>query len=172
MSLTLAVSLGAPVVAQAYEVGPPSKGLIEGTEKQAQEAAEQQAKENGEKQTKEATEKKQKEEHEHQAAEALQREEAEHRLQAETLSKETEQRVAQQKAEETANLCVVPNLKGDSLSRARAALRKAHCALGKVLMPHHSHGHLVVMGQSVKRGLKRSHGTAVAVTLGVSKSHK
>jgi hypothetical protein len=155
--LAITLTLGAPVLAHAYEPKPPSKGTVEGTEQQAKEAAERQAKEDGEK--------KQKEEAEHQATEAHQHEEAEHQR-AEALNKEAEEQAAKRNAE----VCVVPNLKGYSLTRARTALHKAHCALGKVVTPHGSHGHLVVVGQNVKRGLKRPLGTAVAVTLGAAKT--
>lgn len=162
--LVSALVLGAPAMAQAYEVGPPSKSLEESTKQQAQEAAEKQAKENAEK--------KQKEEAERQAAEARQREEAGGRQQAEAQSKEAEQQAAKRKAEEAASLCKVPNLKGDSLGQARTALRAAHCALGKVVAPHRSHGRFVVTGQSIKHGLTRPGGTTVAVTLGVAKKHR
>jgi hypothetical protein len=61
--------------------------------------------------------------------------------------------------------CVVPDLKGDSLERARHALRRAHCALGKVSKGKH-HGRLVVHSQSIPAGRREPHGTRVDVTLG------
>jgi sRNA-binding protein len=160
-ALIVAVMFGTLAVAQAYTVEGPSKGLIEQHEREAKEAAEKQAQENAEKQAHEAAEKKQKEEQEHQAAEARQREEAQRQ--------EAERKESEKKA---AVLCVVPNLKGDSLSKARTALGKAHCALGKVVMPKHSHGRLAVAGQSVKAGLKRPNGTAVGVTLHVARKRR
>jgi hypothetical protein len=60
--------------------------------------------------------------------------------------------------------CVVPALKGKTLTKARAALRKAHCRLGTVKKPH-THAKLVVSKQSPKPGVKRVYGTKVNVTL-------
>ena len=50
--------------------------------------------------------------------------------------------------------CVVPALKGDSLSKARRALSKAHCKLGKISKPRKHRGALVVTAQSVRAGRK------------------
>ncbi|HEX5851627.1 MAG TPA: hypothetical protein VFY36_00915 [Solirubrobacteraceae bacterium] len=46
--------------------------------------------------------------------------------------------------------CVVPRLKGDSLTAARRALAKGHCGLGKVSKPHKHRGALVVMAQTLE----------------------
>jgi hypothetical protein len=62
--------------------------------------------------------------------------------------------------------CVVPSLKGDSLRRARRALVKAHCRLGKVSRSRGVHRALVVVRQSPAHGRKLREGSAVAVTLG------
>jgi beta-lactam-binding protein with PASTA domain len=59
----------------------------------------------------------------------------------------------------------VPKLKGRTLKSARRALKKAHCALGKVHKPRHSHGRLVVRRQSPAAGKVRKNGTKVTVTL-------
>jgi hypothetical protein len=70
--------------------------------------------------------------------------------------------------------CVVPKLKGKSLSRAKGLLKRAHCALGKVHKPkHHKHGKLVVTRSSPGAGAKKLAGTKVALTLGPPpKPHK
>jgi hypothetical protein len=60
--------------------------------------------------------------------------------------------------------CVVPELRGDPLAKARDALRKAHCSLGKVSKGKH-HGRLVVRSQSIPAGRRQPHGTKVDVTL-------
>ncbi len=62
--------------------------------------------------------------------------------------------------------CVVPRLKGDSLTATRHVLAKDHCRLGKVSKPHKYRGALVVMKQSAKAGTKLTNGAVVAVKLG------
>jgi FtsZ-interacting cell division protein ZipA len=108
------------------------------------------------------------EEHsQHEATERQHHEELE-RSEKERLEKEESER--KRTKEEVASLCVVPSLKGDSLSGARAVLGKAHCELGSVVVaiPRRYHGHsaLVVRGQGLKRGTRHPNRTAVAVTLG------
>jgi Bacterial Ig-like domain (group 3)/PASTA domain/Domain of unknown function (DUF5050) len=60
--------------------------------------------------------------------------------------------------------CVVPKLKGKTLSQARAALKRAHCALGRVKQPKHGHG-LVVSATKPRAGTKLRAGSKVTVTL-------
>jgi len=74
--------------------------------------------------------------------------------------------VACESGEVTPVRCVVPSLHSDSLVRARQALDRAHCSLGKVSRPRGYHGPLVVIGQRVRPGRKLSSGTPVAITLG------
>jgi hypothetical protein len=62
--------------------------------------------------------------------------------------------------------CVVPSLKGDSLSKAQRALGKALCRLGKVSRPERLRGSLVVIGQRVGAGRRLPSGTRVGVVLG------
>jgi thermitase len=63
--------------------------------------------------------------------------------------------------------CKVPKLKGRSLRRARRALRRAHCRLGKVKQPRHGAAvGLVVMKSKPKAGAIRADGTKVKLTLG------
>jgi subtilisin family serine protease len=62
--------------------------------------------------------------------------------------------------------CKVPKLKGKTLKRAKRALRKAHCRLGKVKRPRHSrHKRLVVKGSRPKAHAIRTAGTRVKLTL-------
>lgn len=63
-------------------------------------------------------------------------------------------------------LCNVPKLKGDSLAKAKRALSKAHCSLGKVTRPKHSHGQLVVLSQGARAGSTHPAGFKVGVKLG------
>jgi hypothetical protein len=66
--------------------------------------------------------------------------------------------------------CIVPKLKGKSLTTARRLLSRAHCKLGKVHRPrprkHHKQPKLVVTKTSPGAGAKRRNGTKVDVTLG------
>jgi len=62
--------------------------------------------------------------------------------------------------------CKVPKLKGKTLKRAKRALRKQHCRLGKVRRPRHSrHKRLVVKGSRPKPHAIRKAGTKVRLTL-------
>jgi hypothetical protein len=73
-------------------------------------------------------------------------------------------------AKTAAERCVVPSLKGDSLSKARHALNKAHCKLGKVTMSRGSSGSsLVVTHQKTAPGKRLPVWTRVAVTIGHKK---
>ena len=72
-----------------------------------------------------------------------------------------------QPAKAAVQRCVVPSLKGDSLSKARRALSKAHCKLGKVTtFRGSSGGSLVVTYQRTAPGKKLATGARVGVTLG------
>lgn len=66
--------------------------------------------------------------------------------------------------------CVVPSLKGDSLTQARHALDRAHCRLGKLSEPRRYHGSLVVVKQSVQNGRELAADASVALTL--NRPHK
>jgi Trypsin len=71
-----------------------------------------------------------------------------------------------QPAKAAAQRCTVPSVKGDSLDKARRALSKAHCKLGKVTMPDGSSGAvLVVTHQRTAPGKKLPAGTRVGVTV-------
>lgn len=68
----------------------------------------------------------------------------------------------------TTSECVVPDLRGDSLNRARDVLRSRHCELGRVTRRRVSEqGVLVVVQQEVRAGANRPTGTRVRVTIGV-----
>jgi hypothetical protein len=60
--------------------------------------------------------------------------------------------------------CVVPKLKGRTLSSARRALKQARCALGTVRKPKRGRS-LVVAAQTVRAGTRRTAGTKVGVRL-------
>jgi PASTA domain len=66
--------------------------------------------------------------------------------------------------------CIVPNLAGKKLGRAKAALRKANCAVGKVSKPKHQKGKrrgaLVVKSSAPSAGTTLSAGTKVNLNLG------
>ena len=63
--------------------------------------------------------------------------------------------------------CVVPSLKGDSLSKVRGALNKAHCTLGNVTRPRADRGGaLVVTEQSAKHGRTLPAGARIGISLG------
>src|SRR5437763_10090731 len=72
-----------------------------------------------------------------------------------------------------ATQCVVPKLKGLSLSVARTKLTRAHCKLGKVKKPRLRKSakkpHLVVAHQSRPAGAKLASGSAVGATLAAKK---
>lgn len=65
------------------------------------------------------------------------------------------------------NRCVVPKLKGSTLAKAKRALKRAHCRLGKVRKPGHVRRgfQLVVGSQSPAAGSSRAAGAKVAVRL-------
>jgi hypothetical protein len=66
--------------------------------------------------------------------------------------------------------CVVPKLVGKKLGRARAALLKAHCGIGKVSRPKHEKGKrrgaLVVTSSAPSAGANLPGGTKVKLSLG------
>lgn len=66
--------------------------------------------------------------------------------------------------------CKVPKLKGLALAKAKRALKKAHCKLGKVVKPrarkHHRLPPLVVRASSPKAGAIHTAGMKVKLTLG------
>jgi hypothetical protein len=61
--------------------------------------------------------------------------------------------------------CIVPKLKGKTLSQAKTLLTRAHCTLGQVHKPKHHKRKLVVSKTSPGAGQVRPAGTKVAVTL-------
>ncbi len=63
------------------------------------------------------------------------------------------------------NLCVVPHLRADKLSKARHALNAAHCALGKVKHKASSAKRGRVISQSKRAGSVLASGSKVGVTL-------
>jgi dipeptidyl aminopeptidase/acylaminoacyl peptidase len=63
-------------------------------------------------------------------------------------------------------VCAVPNLKHDRLAKARHALARAHCRLGKVRGPHRHRNRLRVVAQSPKPHAMKPTGTRVRVRVG------
>ena len=61
--------------------------------------------------------------------------------------------------------CKVPKLAGLTLKKAKARLKKAHCALGKVTKKRSGKRRGVVVAQRPKPGLLRKRGTNVAVVI-------
>jgi len=81
--------------------------------------------------------------------------------------KRREQEEATQDLVDVGLECIVPSLKGDSLSLAQRALSHAHCRLGKVSRLKGRHdGRLVVTQQRVGAGARLANGMRVGVTLG------
>lgn len=72
--------------------------------------------------------------------------------------------------------CKVPKLTSLSLTRARRALSKAHCKLGKIVKPHARRGHrlppLVVRSTNPKAGAIRTAGAKIRLTLGPKPKRK
>ena len=122
--------------------------------------AEQRAKEHEEQQAKEAAAQRAAE------AEALKRHQEE---QAEQAFREREER-EDKEAEHPA--CLVPALKGDTLTAARHALAKAHCRLGAVHQPTHHHGTLRVSAQSAPAGEQLAGGARVKLWLGAKRASR
>ncbi len=120
--------------------------------------AEQHAKEHEEQQAKEAAAQRATE------AEALKRHQEE---QAEQAFREREER-EDKEAEHPA--CLVPALKGDTLTAARHALAKAHCRLGAVHQPRHHHGTLRVSAQGTPAGTRLAGGARVMLWIGAKGS--
>ena len=110
--------------------------------------------------------------HEQQAREAAAKKAAEETAEAKAaeeaeLRRRQEEQAAEQAAHVQEVVCVVPNLRGDTMSAARRALARAHCRLGQVRGRQRGRTRLVVAAQSIKSGTARPTGTPVAVTLNV-----
>jgi hypothetical protein len=141
-----------PCPSQPYLSGL-SLWVIEGAEREAKEApgiGEREAKE-------------QKEAEERPGKEAAERaaKEREIREAGERAGKEAAERVAAAHSPK----CVVPHVKGDSLTEARRSLGRAHCRLGRLTEPRDYRGSLVVVRQSTRSGSTLTAGTSVALTL-------
>jgi hypothetical protein len=64
-------------------------------------------------------------------------------------------------------VCKVPKLKGDTLTQAKKALKRAHCAPGKVQRPKHpGREKLFVISQRPTPGAVRRKGFKVSIKLG------
>ncbi len=81
-------------------------------------------------------------------------------------AQQTEAEAAARRREEAEHpACIVPALKGDTLTAARRALAKTHCRLGTVHWPAHHHGTLYVNAQSAPVGQHLDHNAPIALTL-------
>lgn len=91
----------------------------------------------------------------------------------EAVAKQAEEAALKRLAEEHSAVvvsasCVVPSVKGDTLSAARNAIARAHCRLGRLKRPSHYHGALIVTAQTPRRGSTLSNGASVTLVLGPS----
>ncbi len=131
-----------------------------GNEAAARTVAEQRAKEHEEQQAKEAAAQRAAE------VEVLKRRQEE---QAEQAFREREER-EDKEAEHPA--CIVPALKGETLTAARHTLAEAHCRLGAVHQPAHYHGTLHVSAQGTPAGEQLPGGAHVTLTLGAKRASR
>ena len=61
--------------------------------------------------------------------------------------------------------CVVPSLEGLKLTKARAALKKANCTVGKVTRKKSAHKATVVLKQNKKAGAVLARGSKITLTI-------
>ena len=71
-----------------------------------------------------------------------------------------------------ARACIVPKLKGDTLKKAKSALRKADCKLGKVTKRAAKVRKGRVISSKPKARTKHKAGTKVALTISKGKAHR
>jgi hypothetical protein len=89
--------------------------------------------------------------------------------------KQVEEREAKEAAAREATqhpACIVPALKGETLTTARRSLRRAHCRLGEVLKSSHHRGKLIVVGQNHQHREKLANGTAITVIMGTARPER
>jgi hypothetical protein len=91
------------------------------------------------------------------------------RVEQEASEREAAEQTEQLRTRE-ARICVVPRLHGDSLPKARRALRRAHCELGRTTLSRNHGRRLVVVRQGPAPGRRFPLNTRVAVTLGAPAS--
>jgi hypothetical protein len=104
------------------------------------------------------------------ATEEAELKQAEEREAQEATARE---RTEREEAEAEHPACRVPALKGDTLTAASRALRRAHCRLGPVHRPAHYRGTMYVSAQDAPAGKRLAHGARVALTLGAKQaSHR
>jgi tyrosyl-tRNA synthetase len=81
-----------------------------------------------------------------------------------TYEEEDRKELKQREEEEIrASTCVVPSLRGHTLSAARRTLKKAHCRLGKIVRRSHRHGILRVISQSPAPGSRLAAGVSIVI---------
>lgn len=82
------------------------------------------------------------------------------------LKRRQEEQTAEYPVHVQRAVCIVPNVREDTLSVARRSLERAHCRLGQVSKSHRGLARLVVMAQSTKSGTTLPVGSKIAVTMG------
>jgi hypothetical protein len=105
---------------------------------------------------------------EERATEAKQAEEA-RRVALEAEEREAREAAARERREAEADhpACIVPALKGDTLTEARSVLAKAHCRLGRLHRLARRHGAARVLREGTRPGTHLGNGAPVALWLGV-----
>ena len=109
-----------------------------------------------------------KEHEEQQAKEAA----AQHAAALKHAEEQAQQAAARQREEAEHPACVVPALKGDTLTAARRALAKAHCRLGTVHRPARHHGTLHVSAQGAPAGEQLAQGARVTLWVGAKRASR
>jgi hypothetical protein len=91
------------------------------------------------------------------------------------IAKEHEEQQAKEKArvaeEARAPICSVPSLRGDTVARARSALEKAHCRLGRIIRRSHRRGVLHVVEQNPGPGSRLQAGTSIEIVCRPERRH-
>jgi hypothetical protein len=142
---------------EQYEAPPISKASLESAEHQAAlDTAEAEAER---RQTKEQEEQK--------ASEAAVGQVAEVQALQRTLQEDQAAAVRRREEEEHA-ACIVPSLRGDTLSFARRALTEAHCRPGRIILSRRRHGTLRVARQGAQPGERLAHEARIALWVAAS----
>ncbi len=112
-------------------------------------------------------------EHEEQQAEEAAAQHAAELKHAEEQAQQAQAEAAARQREEAEHpACIVPALKGDTLTAARRALVKADCRLGTVHRVGHHHGTLRVSAQGAPAGEQLVGGARVALWVGAKQASR
>jgi hypothetical protein len=85
------------------------------------------------------------------------------------LPSEPEHAEEQPPAAASMGACLVPAIKGDTLTTARRVLARVHCRLGVVHRPAHYHGTLYIRAQGVPAGKHLIYGARITLWVGAKK---